>query len=223
MPPPKAWIAWSTGKDSAWALVEARREGAVEVTGLLPTVTRTYGRVSMHGVREELLEQQALAVGLPLHRVSIAALSSEEEYEAAMSEAMSRARSEGVTRVVFGDIFLEDVRAYREERLARAGMEAVFPLWGRDTGALAREMMEGGLEARVTCVDPARAPRAIAGTSFDERLLAELPEGADPCGERGEFHTFAWDGPSFLRPVGVTVGETVEREGFVFTDLLPAS
>jgi uncharacterized protein (TIGR00290 family) len=220
MPKPKALLAWSSGKDSAWALHEARRAGALEVVGLLTTVTTTFGRVSMHAVREELLDRQAEAAGLPCTKVRIPWPCPNETYEAEMSVALAAAQAEGVTRMIFGDLFLEDVRAYREQKLAGTGIEPVFPLWGRDTRALAREMLDGGLRAILTCVDPRALDRRFAGRSFDAALLAELPASVDPCGERGEFHTYAWDGPMFAAPIAVTPGEVVEREGFVFADLL---
>ena len=220
MPNPKALLAWSSGKDSAWALHELRREGALDVVGLLTTVTSTYGRVSMHAVREELLDRQAAAVGLPCTKVRIPWPCPNERYEAEMAAALAAARAEGVTRVAFGDLFLEDVRAYREQKLAGTGIEPVFPLWGRDTRTLAREMVEGGLRATLTCVDPRALDRRFAGRTFDAALLAELPASVDPCGERGEFHSFAWAGPMFAAPIAVTPGEVVEREGFVFADLL---
>jgi uncharacterized protein (TIGR00290 family) len=221
MPHPKAWLAWSSGKDSAWVLHILRESAEVEIVGLLTTVTEAFGRVSMHGVRETLLEAQAEALGLPLHRVPIPALCTDEAYDAAMRAALQRARADGVTQVVFGDIFLDDVRAYREDRLREVGMVARFPLWMRDTESLARDMIGGGLRALLTCVDPRKVPREMAGRPYDERLLASLPQSVDPCGENGEFHTFLWDGPIFARPVDVRLGETVERDGFVYTDLLP--
>ena len=217
---PKAWMAWSSGKDSAWALHLTRPRKEVEVVGMLTTITDSYQRVAMHGVRDELLQAQSDALGLPLHRVRIPTPCSNEEYEAAMWSALEIARGHGVTHIVFGDLFLEDVRAYREAQLARAGMVGHFPLWGRETGALALDMIAGGLRAYLTCVDPRRVPRNLAGRAFDEALLSALPEGADPCGENGEFHTFAWDGPMFTTPIAVQVGDTVERDGFVFTDLV---
>jgi len=216
----RAWMSWSGGKDAAWALHEARRPGEVEIVGLLTTITEPYGRVSMHGVREELVRAQADALGLPLRRVLIPAPCSNETYDERMRAALEEALSEGVACMVIGDVFLEDLRAYREQRLAEVGMGARFPLWGRNTTALAREMIAGGLRATVTCLDPRVVPRELAGHAYDEAFLAALPQGADPCGENGEFHTFASDGPMFRRAVEVTVGETVERDGFVFTDLL---
>jgi uncharacterized protein (TIGR00290 family) len=220
---PRVLLAWSSGKDSAWALKVLREAGEAELAGLLATVTAEHGRVSMHGVREELLEAQARAAGLALHKVRIPARCSNQDYEQAMRAACEEARAAGVTHVAFGDLLLEDVRAYREERTREAGLGALFPLWGQDTARLAREMIAGGLAARVTCLDPRALPRALAGSAFDADFLAALPPGADPCGENGEFHTFAWDGPMFRAPVPVQVGRTVEREGFLFTDLLPAS
>jgi uncharacterized protein (TIGR00290 family) len=218
----RAWIAWSSGKDSAWALHEARRGGEVDVVGLLTTYTEPHDRVSMHGVRLELLRAQADAVGLPLHLVPIPAPCPNEIYEARMAEALAAARAGGVTHVVFGDLFLADVRAYREAQLARAAMTPVFPLWERDTGALIREMLDGGTEAWITCVDPRAAPAALAGTRLTAATLAALPASVDPCFERGEAHTFCADGPAFARRVAVTPGAVVERDGFVFADLLPA-
>lgn len=215
-------MAWSSGKDSAWALHVARQRDDVKIVGLLTTVTDAYSRVSMHGVREELLIAQAEATDLPLHRVRIPAPCPNEVYESEMRTALETAARDGVTHVVFGDLFLEDIRAYREAQLARIGMTGVFPLWKRDTTALAREMIDGGLRAHLVCVDPRRMPRHLAGRAFDEALLTELPDGVDPCGENGEFHTFACDGPMFAQPVPVTLGETVEREGFVFADLVSA-
>ncbi len=221
MAKPKAWVAWSSGKDSAWALHVARERREVDVTRLLVTVTDPYERVSMHGVREELVLAQAEAAGLPVLVVRIPARCAHETYAEKMRAAMLEAKAEGVTEVIFGDLFLEGIRAYREENLAEAEMTARFPLWGRDTAELAREMIAGGLKAYVTCLDPKVMPRDLAGHAFDEEFLASLPEGVDPCAERGEFHSFTWGAPCFGRPLEVEVGETVEREGFVFTDILP--
>src|SRR5512138_3677549 len=219
---PRALVAWSSGKDAAWALHEVRRAGGMELAGLLTTVTDPFSRVSMHAVREAILDRQAAAAGLPCRKVRIPWPCPNEVYEARMAEALAAARAEGVTHVVFGDLFLADVRAYREAKLAGTGVAPLFPLWGRDTGRLAREMIDAGLQARLTCVDPRRVDRSLAGRAFDGALLAGLPGGVDPCGERGEFHTFAWSGPMFARPVPVSPGEVVEREGFVFADLTAA-
>jgi uncharacterized protein (TIGR00290 family) len=217
---PRALLAWSTGKDSAWALHEVRRAGEVEVVGLLTTVSSTYRRVAMHAVRIELLAAQAAAAGLPLVTVEIPAPCPNGVYEEAMALAMTAARARGVSHVVFGDLFLADVRAYREARLAEVGMTPHFPLWGRPTGPLAREMLDAGVEAWITCVDPRSAPRELAGRRLDAELLAGLPAEVDPCGERGETHTFVAAGPMLSRRIDVQVGEIVERDGFVFADLV---
>lgn len=216
----RSWLAWSSGKDSAWALHTVRQRGDLEVVALLTTMNRTYRRVAMHAVREELLELQAAAAGLPLIKVQIPSSCSNEVYEAAMAQAMSRARGDGVRHVIFGDLFLEDIRAYREKQLAACGMAPVFPLWRRDTRALAGEMLAGGLDAYITCVDPKRLDSSFAGRQFSASFLNDLPPGVDPCGENGEFHTFANAGPMFRTPIRVLNGEVVERDGFVFADLL---
>jgi uncharacterized protein (TIGR00290 family) len=218
----KALVAWSSGKDSAFALVDTLRAGELDVAGLLTTVTADYARVSMHGVREEVLELQARAAGLPLHRVRIPAACVNAEYERAMGEAVRAARADGVTHVVFGDIFLEDVRAYRERMLEGTGISPVFPLWGRETRELAREMLDAGLAATIVCVDPRRLPESFAGRAFDRTLLDDLPPGVDPCGENGEFHTCVTDGPMFSACVPLRAGEIVQRDGFVFADLVPS-
>jgi uncharacterized protein (TIGR00290 family) len=218
----KAWLAWSSGKDSAWALNVARQQAEFEIVALLTTVNRTHGRVAMHAVRESLLDLQSEAAALPLVKVPIPSPCSNEIYERAMSDAMARARSQGVYHVIFGDLFLQDIRAYREKHLAACGMTPVFPVWRRDTRALAEEMLSGGLEAYLTCVDPRKLSPDFAGRRFDRELLAKLPAAIDPCGENGEFHTFACAGPMFRHRIEVTPGEIVERDGFIFADLLPA-
>jgi uncharacterized protein (TIGR00290 family) len=218
----RAWLAWSSGKDSAWALHRLRQSGEVDVVGLLTTINSAHDRVAMHAVRKTLLEAQAAAAGLPLIPVLIPQRCSNDEYENAMGVAVGRARAEGVTVMAFGDLFLEDIRAYRIRMLDGTGIEPLFPVWGLDTASLAREMIRGGLRAHLTCVDPRVLPARFAGRSFDDALLAELPPEVDPCGERGEFHTFVSAGPMFSGEVPVRTGETVERDGFVFTDLLPA-
>jgi uncharacterized protein (TIGR00290 family) len=220
---PKAWLAWSSGKDSAWSLHAVRQSGEVDVVALLTTVNRTHQRVAMHAVRESVLELQAGEAGLPLVKVPIPSPCPNEIYEQAMSEAMARARGEGVYHIVFGDLFLEDIRAYREKQLASCGMTPVFPLWGIDTRRLAKDMLAGGLKAHLTCVDPRKIDRSFAGRRFDSELLGALPPGVDPCGENGEFHTCVSAGPMFRRPIPVEPGEIVERDGFVFADLLPSS
>ena len=213
----RAFVSWSSGKDSAFALHEARGAG-LEIVGVLTTVNEVYGRVAMHGVRDELLDLQIQALGLPAIKVRIPSPCPNEAYEARMSEACARIRAEGVRHIVFGDLFLEDIRAYRIEKLSVSGIEPVFPLWQRDTTALAREMIGSGLKAHITCLDPRRMPRALAGRPFDEALLRDLPAGVDPCGENGEFHTLVTAGPMFARPIPVVIGDTIERDGFLFTD-----
>jgi uncharacterized protein (TIGR00290 family) len=219
----RAVIAWSSGKDSAWALHEVRRAGQVEVVGALTTVTEPYARVSMHGVREAILHAQVAAAGLPLLRVGIPAPCPNQVYEQRMAAALERLRADGVDTVIFGDLFLADVRAYRDRNLASVGMRGLYPLWGRDTASLAAEMVAGGLRATLVCVDPRRLDRRFAGRELDRDLLAALPDGVDPCGENGEFHTCVWGGPMFDAPLAVEPGEVVERDGFVFADLALAA
>jgi uncharacterized protein (TIGR00290 family) len=219
---PKALIAWSSGKDSAWALHEARRAGDCEIVGALTTVTETFQRVSMHGVREELLAAQLAAAGLPPTLVRIPFPCPNAIYEARMAAALAGAKAAGVTQVVFGDLFLADVRAYREQKLAGTGIGPVFPLWQRPTAALAREMIDAGVEAYLVCIDLEQLPKTFAGRRLDHALLSEFPAAADPCGENGEFHTFVAGGPMLQGRIAVTAGETVEREGFAFADLMPA-
>jgi uncharacterized protein (TIGR00290 family) len=218
---PKAIISWSSGKDSAWALHVLRARGDVEVTGMLTTVTAEFSRVAMHAVREALLDAQAQSLGLPCRRVKLPWPCSNDVYEREMAEALQAARAAGVTHVVFGDLFLRDVRSYREAKLAGTGLSPVFPLWDRDTRELAGEMIDGGLQAMLTCVDPKKLDKSFAGRSFDRALLGDLPGNVDPCGENGEFHTYAWAGPMFAAPIQVAAGAVVERDGFVFADLLP--
>jgi uncharacterized protein (TIGR00290 family) len=220
MPRPKALIAWSSGKDSAWALHEVRRAGECEVVGALTTVTDTFERVSMHGVRNELLLAQLEAAGLPATLVRIPYPCPNEVYEAGMAAALAEAKAAGVTQVVFGDLFLQDVRAYREQKLVGTGIAPKFPLWGRPTAALAREMIDAGVETYLVCVDLKQLPIAFAGRRLDHALLADLPAGADPCGENGEFHTFVAAGPMLSRAIRVEVGELVERDGFAYKDML---
>ena len=216
---PRALISWSSGKDAAYSLHEVVRTGAVTPVGLLTTVSEAFGRVSMHGVREELLRRQAEAVGLPLTTVRIPYPCPNEVYERELGRTLEAARSQGIRHVVFGDLFLEDIRRYRESRMAEVGMQCIFPLWRRPTSELAREMIRVGIRARLVCVDPRVLDRSFAGRQFDERLLADLPPEVDPCGERGEFHTFVTNAPSFRSPIAVVPGEVVDRDGFVYADL----
>jgi uncharacterized protein (TIGR00290 family) len=215
----KALLCWSSGKDSAWTLQVLRQRGEVEVVGLLTTVNEVHDRVAMHAVRVSLLQAQADAVGLPLWPVPIPTPCSNQQYEAAMGAAVQKALAKGIKVMAFGDLFLEDVRRYRETQLAGTGITPLFPLWGLPTDVLAKDMLKAGLRARLTCVDPAQISATFVGRDFDETLLADLPANADPCGERGEFHTFAYAGPMFRRPVPVRTGEIVTRDGFVFADL----
>ncbi|MDY3561175.1 adenine nucleotide alpha hydrolase [Gemmata sp. JC673] len=222
---PKVLLSWSSGKDSAWALHVLRQRGEVEVVGLVTTLNEAFGRVAMHGVRAELVRAQAEAAGLPLWTVPLPWPCSNDQYESRMRGLVERARAAGVSGLAFGDLFLADVRAYRERQLAGSGIEPLFPLWGApaDTPALAREMIGAGLRATLACVDPKQLAPQFVGREFDTRLLAELPPGADPCGENGEFHTFCHAGPVFDRPIPVRVGDTIERDGFCFADLLPGA
>jgi uncharacterized protein (TIGR00290 family) len=222
MAKPRALLSWSSGKDSAWALHVLRCEGAYDVVGLVTTVNADAGRVAMHAVRDSLLDAQAAAVGLPVWRVPIPSPCSNEQYEAAMLGLLQRARAAGVNACAFGDLFLADIRAYRERQLKGSGLTPVFPLWMRPTAALAREMVAAGVGALLTCVDPSQLAARFAGRQFDAELLDDLPEKVDPCGENGEFHTFAFAGPMFPQPIAVTVGEIVERDGFVFADVRPS-
>jgi uncharacterized protein (TIGR00290 family) len=214
-------LSWSSGKDSAWTLFRLRQQPGVDVGALLTTFNELAGRVAMHAVRAELVRAQAAAAGLPLWEVPIPSPCSNAQYEARMAEAVRRAVREGFTHAAFGDLFLEDVRRYREDRLAGTGLAPLFPLWGSDTTALGHEMIGGGLRARITCIDPRHLDPSFAGRDYDTSFLSDLPPGVDPCGERGEFHSFAWDGPMFGTPIAVERGVTVERDGFLFTDLLP--
>jgi uncharacterized protein (TIGR00290 family) len=218
----KILVSWSSGKDSAWMLHAIRREGPGTPAALLTTINEAADRVAMHAVRSDVLRAQADAAGLPLITVPIPFPCPNEIYEERMAAACRRAVADGFTHVAFGDLFLEDVRRYREERLAGSGLTPIFPLWNRPTPELAREMIAAGLEARLTCVDPRVIPAALAGRRYDAALLAELSAGTDPCGERGEFHTCVTAGPMFSTPLHVQAGETVERDGFVFADLLLA-
>ena len=223
MPRPRVLLSWSSGKDSAWALHVLRQQDEVEVVGLLTTVNSTHGRVAMHAVREQLLEQQAEAVGLPLWKLPLPWPCPNDTYESLLAAAMARAKLEGIDEIAYGDLFLEDIRAYREARHAGTGIGTRFPLWQQPTAALARSMLDGGLRACLTCVDPRQLDASFAGRDFDAGLLAELPATVDPCGENGEFHTFAFAGPMFRTPVSIRKGHVVARDGFVFADLLPGA
>ena len=219
--PPKCLLSWSSGKDSAMALYRILAAKDYEVVGLLTTVNDQFHRVSMHGVREELLEMQAQATGLQLEKVMIPYPCPNEVYEEKMRQLLTHWKRKGVTHAIFGDLFLEDIRKYREEKLAQLDLTPVFPLWGKNTAALAAEMLRVGFRAVITCVDPRKLDPKFAGREFDHSLLAELPENVDPCGENGEFHTFVYDGPVFKQSISIRVGDAVNRDGFQFVDIIP--
>ncbi len=213
-------LSWSSGKDSAWALQLLRQDPAFEVVGLLTTVNTEFDRVAMHAVRRRLLQRQIEATGLEPWIVEIPHRASNEQYEQALAQSIGRAQRQGIAAMAFGDLYLEDVRAFRELQLADSGLTPLFPLWNLDTERLAQDMQAAGLRARVTCVDPSSLDRSFAGREWDAAFVADLPAGVDPCGENGEFHTFAYAGPMFASPVDTTPGAIVERDGFVFADLL---
>ena len=212
-------VSWSGGKDSCLALAEIRQSH--KVVALLTTITQDFDRISMHGVRRILLERQAESLDIPLHKVFISKGAGNDEYEEKTTEALELFRAKGVTSVVFGDLFLEDIRAYRERLLGRLGMSGLYPVWGRNTPHLIREFLARGFKAAVVCVDPAKLSRAFVGRVLDGQFLSELPAEVDPCGENGEFHTFVFDGPGFRAPVPFSFGEIVRRDGFWFADLVP--
>jgi uncharacterized protein (TIGR00290 family) len=214
-------MSWSGGKDSCLALYEIQRAQDYRVAALLTTLTRDYDRISMHGVRRELLERQAISLGLPLHPVFISKAATNEEYEMRMAEAFSAHREQGIVSIVFGDLFLEDIRTYREQFLARHKMRGLFPVWHRNTTSFIKEFIELGFKAVVTCVNSEVLDRSFAGRIIDEAFLSSLPSDVDPCGENGEFHSFVFDGPIFADAVRFSLGETVFRESFWFRDLLP--
>lgn len=216
----KTYLSWSTGKDSAWSLHVLRQTPGVDVAGLFTTINAAFDRVAMHGVRRGVLEAQAAATGLPLHVLEIPYPCSNEAYGEVMGRFVEVAKCGGVEAMAFGDLFLEDIRHYRMQRLAGTGIDPIFPLWGHDTTRLARDMIAGGLEAHLTCIDPNKLDRGFAGRPFDDVLLTELPQGIDPCGENGEFHTCVVAGPMFSHRIEVVPGDVVERDGFVFADFV---
>lgn len=218
----RTWLSWSSGKDSAWALHVLRQRGEYDVAGLLTTVNSAFDRVAMHGTRAAVLRAQAAATALPLLEIPLPWPCSNEQYEAVMRGVCDAAKRAGVEAMAFGDLYLEDVRRYREERLAGTGIAPVFPLWGRNTGELVREMLDSGLRARITCVDPRKVPASFAGRELDTELLDELPPGVDPCAENGEFHTCAYGGPMFSAAIGLKAGAIEEHDGFVFADFVLA-
>lgn len=214
----KTWLSWSSGKDSAWALHVLRQSAEYDVTGLFTTINSQFERVAMHAVRVELLRQQAQAIGLPLYLIEIPYPCSNEQYAAVMTDFVAQASNEAVRCMAFGDLYLQEVRSYREERMQGSGIEPVFPLWGRPTRELLEEMLAGGLRACLTCVDPRVLPAEFAGRELTPALLQSMPSCIDPCGENGEFHSFVFDGPMFAYPLDIEMGEVVTRDGFVFAD-----
>lgn len=217
----KATLSWSSGKDSAMALYKTLKSNEFEIVAIVTTVSDSFHRVSMHGVREELLDQQAASIGFALEKVRIPYPCPNEVYERKMTELLRRYKSSGVTHAIFGDLFLEDIRKYREKNLAQVGIIPIFPLWKENTTALARAVLSVGFRAIVTCVDPKKLDSKFAGRYFDESFLDEIPANVDPCGENGEFHTFVFDGPIFRKRIEVTVGKRVMRDGFQFVDIVP--
>ena len=222
MKKPRVMLSWSSGKDSAWSLHTIQQSNEYEVVGIFTTVNAEFQRVAMHGVRLELLKQQARVMDLPVTVIDIPWPCSNTEYENAFSAFVSQAIQEGIEGIVFGDLFLEDIRQYRIAQLADTGLSQIFPLWLMPTDELARTMLKAGLKAIVTCVDPQQCPGEFAGREFNAEFLAELPSSVDPCGENGEFHTFVFDSPSYTNPIAIRVGEVVERGGFIFADVLPS-
>jgi uncharacterized protein (TIGR00290 family) len=219
----KTLLSWSSGKDSAWALHVLRQHSDVDVVGLFSTVNAEYNRVTMHAVRIGLLQEQARSVGLPLHMIKIPHPCSNVEYEAAMNTFIEEAKRQQVECFAFGDLFLEDIRMYREERLKETGITPIFPIWNIPTRELSRTMVDSGLRARITCVDPKQLSEEFAGRIYDASFLEDISKNVDPCGENGEFHSFAFDGPMFRYPIHISLGDIVQRDGFVFADLLPYS
>jgi uncharacterized protein (TIGR00290 family) len=217
----KVLLSWSSGKDSAWALHVLRQQGDCEIAGLLTTINSAFDRVAMHSTRRILVEMQAAAAGLPLTSVPLPWPCSNEDYERIMQEVCDQAIAQGITAIAFGDLFLADIRAYRERQLKSTGLEPLFPLWQIPTEELAREMLRSGLRAKLVCVDPRKLAPEFVGRDFDDQLLAELPASVDPCGENGEFHSFVHAGPMFDREIPIVSGERVQRDGFWFCDILP--
>jgi uncharacterized protein (TIGR00290 family) len=213
-------LSWSSGKDSAWSLYLLKQDPEIEVVALITTINAEFDRVAMHAVRRNLLELQAVATGIPLWQIPLPWPCSNDQYEGQMRGVCERAVREGVQSMAFGDLFLADIRAYREKQLNGTGLDPMFPVWDMPTPALAREMIDAGLRAKITCVNPKVLAREFVGRDFDTNFLADLPAGIDPCGENGEFHTFVYDGPMFSRPIPVQAGEIVERDGFVFADFV---
>lgn len=218
----KTLMSWSSGKDSAWALHTLQQDPNIDVVGLFCTVNKAFERVAMHGVRIELLQRQADSIGLPLEILEIPYPCSNSNYEHIMGKFVRRAQENSIEHFAFGDLFLEDIRNYREEKLKDSGITPIFPIWGIPTEQLSRTMLNGGLRTVITCIDPKQITEDFAGREYDEAFLTSLPENVDPCGENGEFHSFVFDGPMFKEQIDIRVGDIVHRDGFVFADVLPA-
>jgi len=219
--PKQIILSWSSGKDSAWTLYQLQQDPDYDVVGLVTTVNQKHQRVAMHGVRERILQQQADAAGLPLHTLNIPSPCTNKEYEDVMKNFISVMQKNKIKYMAFGDLYLEDIRQYREKQLEGTGISPVFPLWLQPTGQLAKTMIDGGLEAIITCIDPKKLTSAFAGRNFNLEFINDLPADVDPCGENGEFHSCVHNGPMFKQAISVTAGEVVERDGFVFADLVP--
>jgi uncharacterized protein (TIGR00290 family) len=214
-------VSWSSGKDSAWTLYQLQQDNDIELVGLVTTVNETHQRVAMHAVRVSLLEQQAKAAGLPLFIIPIPHPCSNELYNQAMNQFFDSIEGQDITHMAFGDLYLEDIRQYRIDNLKNTGLEPLFPLWLKPTDELAQAMLDGGLKTHITCIDPKQLGASFAGREFNQQFLDDLPDSVDPCGENGEFHSFAYDGPMFKHAISIKAGEVVERDGFVFADLMP--
>ena len=217
----KVLMSWSSGKDSAWALHKLQQNPDIDLLGLFCTVNKEFDRVAMHGVRVGLLQKQADSIGLPLQIIEIPNPCSNADYETIMGQFVERAKSDNIDCFAFGDLFLEDVRNYREEKLKGSGIKPIFPIWGMPTDKLSREMISSGLRTVITCINPKQTPKQFIGREFDDGFLDELPDTVDPCGENGEFHSFVFDGPMFKEKIEIVVGDIVQREGFIFADVLP--
>ena len=219
----KALLSWSSGKDSAWVLHKLQQNPKIDLVGLFCTVNKVFDRIAMHGVRIELLQKQAKSIGLPLEIIEIPHPCNNVEYEKIMNQFVEKAKSHNIDYFAFGDLFLEDVRKYREEKLKGSGIQPIFPIWGIPTDTLSREMIRGGLRTVITCINPKQMQTEFVGREFDESFLDSLPKTVDPCGENGEFHSFVFDGPMFKEPIEILVGDIVHRDDFVFADVLPKS
>ena len=219
----KTMMSWSSGKDSAWAFYKLLQNPKIEVVGLFCTVNRKFKRVAMHGISIELLLQQAKRIGLPMELIEIPYPCNNEEYEKIMAQFVKKAKNNHIEYFAFGDLFLEDIRNYRAQKLYSCGIKPIFPIWGSSTDALAKEMINNGLKTIITCIDPKQIPQRFIGKEFNEIFLESLPKSVDPCGENGEFHSFVYDAPMFSKPIQVSVGEIIHRDNFIFADLIPVT